>query len=133
MVILDLIHLIVTSIIMVSAFTFNHVYLKHKFGRILQVEGDSSKNLISSKTLITVLIGISIMLTLARLNIYYGDPDMPLGIIGFSALYISFLGKVSLKPAIQDYFDHYCMQKYLSSPFSHYTIQMRQTGRIHPV
>ena len=65
---------------------------------------------------------------------------MPLGIIGFSALYISFLAKVSLKPAIQDYFVHYCMQKYLSSPFdnycspfSHNTIQMRQTGRIHPI
>ena len=140
MVILDLVHLIGTVIIMVSAFTFNHIHLKHKFDRILQMEGDSSKNLISLKSLITVVIGISIMITLARLNLYYGDPDMPFGMFGISVLYLSFLAKVSLKPDIQDYFVHYCMQKYLSSPFvnycspfSHYSIQMRQTGRVHPI
>ena len=117
---------------MFAALTFNKLYLERKFSRVLIMERDFPKNLIS----FGYIIKSSIVFVLDTLIVIffqlYEDQQLPAGCCSYIIFISIIMGCFGFKLKIRNFFFHYLQQMYHSSPLFQWLIRKTQRGRIMP-
>ena len=103
--------------ILIAARTFNTLYLKNKYGRILQMENrHSTENLISLKSIIYGLILGFLVPIMVILGVRVRDHnEIPFPACCTMVICSIVLGGYAFKPVIREYFYHKLKQVYDSS------------------
>ena len=129
---LHLLHLFFAILTILVSLTFNKFYLQYKFARVLAMERESPKNLISFSYILKsalVLVIICIVVIVFQLT---ENQLVPVGACSYIILISIVMGCFANKQNIKIYFWHYLVQVYYSNSFLLYMPQMLQRGRVMP-